>query len=254
MIKGSISLSEIGKCRYENQDAVLAEYTGQTGIFLVADGMGGHDRGDLASQMAASHFRAWWEEIQGFVSSILFADVVSELEREIERIHREIYERYCDLGLVGGSTLCMMFLHQRYYAVWNVGDSRAYLCRGRELIRLTTDDVWENRSENRLYAKPEDIHTDIRYGRLTQALGAQRQVRVQTVTGQMQKGDCFFLCSDGIYKYCDDDELKTCLKKIRNMGGAQTAVKRIRQRVYEGGARDNLSMLLVLIGRSIRER
>ena len=91
MIKDIISLSEIGLCRQENQDSVLAVNTGSAGLFIVADGMGGHYQGQLASQTAMEFLKKWWERIYKCIDSLPFSEIVTELEKKIKEINKSIF-------------------------------------------------------------------------------------------------------------------------------------------------------------------
>lgn len=230
MIQNIISLSETGLRRLENQDAIFADNTENAGLFVIADGMGGHYKGELASQTAVCILEKWWKEIRGCIAAMPFADAVSELEAEVFAINKNIYQMYCGLGQLGGTTLCLLFIQGGSYAVVNVGDSRLYCCNGRNCALITSDDVSK----------------DAQDGGLTQAVGVQESLIPHIFIGTIIKKTYFFICSDGIYKYCGERYL---LSKLRSMSWKSgTAVTgKIRERVYRNGAGDNLSMLLVSV-------
>lgn len=233
MIKDSIALSENGLCRGSNQDAVLALHTQKCGIFAVADGMGGHFRGELASRMAVDSLNKWWNEIGECIEVLPFLEIVAELEKKIYEIHHEIYQMYQNMEQLGGTTLCVLLFHHDSYAVLNIGDSRLYRCKGKQCIRMTTDDVQEEQSEYRL----------------TQALGAQKDLKIAFFTGKIEKKMCFVLCTDGIYKYCRETRLMRQMRLARWRKSVAGIEKRIKKDVYKNGAEDNLSLVIVLADR-----
>lgn len=242
MIRDIISLSEAGLRRENNQDAVLAVTTGRTGVFAVADGMGGHYRGELASQTAVLLLKSWWEGISGCIASMPFGTIVADLEKKVQEINQTIFQTYEEMEQRGGTTLCLLLIQKDSYAVINVGDSRLYRCKGLSCMQITTDDIWENQAHNR----GADIQNSPHAGKLVQALGAQKELAVHIITGAIQKRTYFFLCTDGIYKYCGNPYLFMQLKTLLWKKDAKAAVKQIKKRVYKNGAEDNLSMVLVL--------
>ena len=227
MIRNIISLSETGLQRLDNQDAIFVANAEHVGIFAVADGMGGHYRGELASKMAATLLEEWWEKIRDCIGAMPFYDVVNELEKKVRSINEGIYQMYYEMGQLGGTTLCLLLIQKAAYVVINVGDSRMYRCQGWDCMQATSDDV-----------------QDQSQGGLTQALGAQERISPNIFSGVIKKKTCFFLCSDGIYKYCEE---KYLFSRLRSLMWRKTAsvAEQIRKRVYQNGAKDNLSMIFV---------
>lgn len=243
----SIAFSEIGAYRQDNQDVILALQEGDAGLFAVADGMGGHFRGELASRIAADSLRQWWDKIKNCISSVPFLDVVSGLEKKVKMIHRDILAMYEKMGQCGGTTLCLLFVKKDAYAVMNIGDSRLYKCQGRTCIQLTVDDVWENQPQFRNARSEEsEMEKDASYGMLVQALGAQEGLKLPVITDIIDKRTRFLLCSDGIYKYIENKLLLSQLQKIHRKSELERAAARIKKEVYQNGAKDNLSLILVL--------
>lgn len=233
MIQNIISLSETGLCRSNNQDAVFVANSESAGLFAVADGMGGHYKGELASQMAVSLLAKWWKEIQGCIVSMPFQEVVTALEKKVRDINRDIYQMYYKMKQLGGTTLCLLLIQKNTYAVINVGDSRLYQCQGWTCMLMTTDDVWKNPQGG--------LCSDS----LTQALGAQENLTVRIFTGVIRKKTYFLLCSDGIYKYCEEQYLFSKLRCLVWRRG-EVVAEQIKKRVYQNGAKDNLSMIFVM--------
>ena len=242
MIKDIISLSEIGLCRQENQDSVLAVNTGSAGLFIVADGMGGHYQGQLASQTAMEFLKKWWERIYKCIDSLPFSEIVTELEKKIKEINKSIFQIYKEKGQRGGTTLCLLLMRNNTYVVMNVGDSRLYRCKGWSCTQMTTDDVCENWIyKNKIYAS-----NHLYKGKLVQALGINEDVMIHVYTGLLQKKEYFFLCSDGVYKYCSKQYLFWEIKKLFWKKDIVKVVERIKKKIYKNGAKDNLSMILFL--------
>ena len=227
MILDIMAMSETGLCRQNNQDSVLALNTEHAGLFAVADGMGGHYKGELASQSAVSLLRKWWEELQECILSIPFLEIVAALEKKIRDINKDVYRMYYEMNQLGGTTLCLLLIQKNTYAVINVGDSRLYRCQKWSCILMTTDDNFS-------------------FDGLTQALGAQEELFVHICTGVIEKKTHFFMCSDGVYKYCENCYLFFELRSLVWKKGL-TVARQIKKRVYQNGEKDNLSMVIVAV-------
>lgn len=247
MIRKVRTISETGEYRQNNQDAVLAAYTKHAGIFAVADGMGGHYRGEIASQEAVTCLQTWWNEINGYILSIPFLDMVSDLEKRVREINESIYQIYQEMEQYGGTTLCILVICKNAYAVLNVGDSRLYRGQRRECVQMTIDDVWENQRQVRLSMREEDIRKNPAYGKLVQALGVGHDIRISIRTGSIEKKTCFLLCSDGIYKYCDESWLFPNLKKVSHERDVDVFVEKTRETVCRNGAGDNFSLIIIML-------
>ena len=245
MIIEAASLSEKGPCRKENQDAILEKYTKETGLFLVADGMGGHYLGSLASRALVDFFCVWWEDVSGFLSGMAFSDLVSELKREVQKANQQIYKLYEDMKQHGGTTMCLLLVHKKNFAVFHVGDSRLYQYSRGNFEQITIDDVWQNQIPAQ--KRTMNIEKDSRYGRLTQAVGWQEEIELHTITGSISGKVCFFLCSDGIYKYCAELRLKSQMKRAYWWKQTDRRIGNIKTVVYENGAKDNLSMICTIV-------
>lgn len=247
MIVDVNSVTMTGLVRTRNQDSIFCAFSQNTGVFVVADGMGGHYQGEIASGMATAELSKWWGENQSQIDVLPFGRVVDLLEKQIRDINRLITEHYQMLRQTGGTTFCALLIHQNAYAVFNIGDSRLYLCTKRRVRQLTTDDVWENQPQIRHLKDSPVFITDPRKGKLVRAMGIARETGVSISTNAMEKKMVFFLCSDGVYKYLPEKQLKELLKGVRKKGDAASANEKIRGKVYENGAADNVSMVTVLV-------
>lgn len=238
--------SVTGLVRKVNQDAIFSAHLSGVGLFAVADGMGGHFQGEIASGMAVKGLSKWWEQHRGQIEALPFYTVVESLEKEIKNINMAATVYYQSLSQVGGCTLCLLLIHHSAYAAFNIGDSRLYLCQKRKLKLLTIDDIWENLPEVRQMADTADLSGDSRRGKLSKAVGLTRDISASVLTNSIEKRMVFFLCSDGVYKHLKERQLGDLLKKVKRSGDAAAVNEKIREIVYRDGASDNLSMVTVL--------
>lgn len=227
------SLSEIGKSRKINQDALFA-YTGNGfGLFIVADGMGGLSEGERASREIVDSYQAWIEryekEAEDMDPGTILAELRTVLSQANDRINNETKS-----GQTCGSTAVVLFLRKDFYAIISVGDSRIYEIEKRvfytKLRQLTIDDVWKYEGDNT--------------GKLTNAVGINSRLKCHAQSDTLKKNNLFLLCSDGIYRYCQEKDMVNSVIKYMPKD-LESAVNEIKRIVYQNGAGDNLSLILV---------
>jgi len=237
-------VSEVGNCRNINQDAVLAYAREKSGIFVVADGMGGHSDGEYASNEIIKACRRFWNNYDGDFEQENFTVLLDEIERMLKEVNRAIF-RERNNAQVCGSTVIVLLLVNGYYAVLSVGDSRIYTCAKRKCTQLTVDDIWDNLSSTReLYSEKEIVEHKNR-GKLVHAVGISEEMNVYVQTGHLHKKQAFLLCSDGLYKCCEEQRIQELLKKVKSAETMETVLQEYRNKVYLNGARDNFSVILV---------
>lgn len=232
-----------GEIRITNQDAVLARTQDNYGLFLVADGMGGHQNGEKASACLVERFDAWWDiyAVNGCTGTL--KDMVEEAKKVLHQINQEIYSTY-NQDAICGSTLALLLIHKNSYARISVGDSRIYTMQNRQLIQLTVDDTWENKAEVAYPAWRMKKHP--LYGKLTRAVGIGEQLEVNIATEQIVEQQMFLLCSDGLYKYCARYQIKKHLYKAMQTMNLQEQAEMLYRLALKKSS-DNISIILVRI-------
>ena len=241
---------EPGDLRSVNQDRVLArqgEISGlQAGLFLVADGCGGLCRGEAVSGLLADSFQVIWDrELPALLAACRRPeDVIPDaLAQWVDKINESAYAFGRQVGERVGSTLTVLLTLDRRYYILNVGDSRAYLRRGRRLCQLTEDqslvaDMLRNRE-----ITPEEAVRFRQKNILTMCVGYFDRVQVFRTQGKLRRGDLFLLCTDGLYHGVGEDRLEASLPELVTEDSAAA----LRDRIAAGDARDNVSAVLVQI-------
>src|SRR5688572_22073121 len=245
-------LSDVGLQREHNEDSfiVLKEYD----LFVVADGMGGHRAGDVASKLAT-------ETISEFFKSTANDDVTwpfhfdTNLSEEENRLltgirvaNRQIFERSTrsrEYHGMGTTVVGAMFSprKQRMY-IGHVGDSRCYRVRNGQIQLLTRDHSLVN---DYLLAMPElteEQKSELPKNVITRALGMQDQVAVDIQSDDAQLGDIYVLCSDGLSGMVEDSEI---LGAVLESPDAEAACRRLVALANEHGGEDNITALIVRI-------
>ncbi|KRO42675.1 MAG: hypothetical protein ABR58_05550 [Acidimicrobium sp. BACL19 MAG-120924-bin39] len=229
--------SHVGMVRQQNEDAYVAE----SNVFAVADGMGGHNAGEVASALAVDGLRraaaAGFSAAEGLVAAINTTNAT---------IHEASGGLSEQRGM--GTTLTALVPlpatdgEPQRVVVANVGDSRIYLWRGDELKQVSADHsyVQELLSEGLITAEEARIHP--RRNIVTRALGIEGDVNADSWVLPMVVGDRYVLCSDGLVDEVDDEEIATILRTSIN---PQVAADHLVRVANEHGGRDNTTVVVV---------
>lgn len=220
-----------GKGRERNEDALLD--CPQRGCWAVADGMGGHQAGNVASQRVVSSLAAL-PGLGGFDQRI---DAVRRCLRGLD----SRLQPTDDLTGIVGSTVVVLLLEQgRAACIW-AGDSRCYLWRGRCLYQLSRDHSLQQQlmDKQQLSRERARAHPDARA--LTRAIGARQPLCLEILEFGTQPGDVFLLCSDGLYQGLSHRDLGTAM----SAGTPCRVVERLFSDVLRGAALDDLTAVVV---------
>lgn len=240
---------DIGKIREVNQDAIFMDAGEDAALFAVADGMGGHFHGEAASGIVVGELRRWWEEFQadsyrkeqaGETGRVLLS-----LQQRLELANRTIYRQYNSDTQICGSTVAVLFIYRDSYCVLSSGDSRIYYANGLRWKQLTCDDVWENQPGVIEQYRPAELRRNANYGKLVHAIGTAKEAVFSGKTDILKDDDRFLLCSDGLYKMCREKELKKIVRSYKGNKNGTRLLGQMMDQVYEKGARDNISCILV---------
>ena len=227
-----VSRTHIGNVRPSNQDALLLQ-PGAFGLYGVADGMGGHKAGDVASSMAVTMLG---RALKGAKPS-------EELLRGgIEEANALIFEKQkADDSLSGmGTTLTVIWEDERRVLLGHVGDSRAYLLRGGELKQISQDHSMVGELVRDGFITPEEAMRHPYRNVITRALGASEGVEVDTLELDKQPGDKYLICSDGLSEYVRQPQMEQILLSMSLEEAADTFLRL----ALEGGGRDNISLVI----------
>ncbi len=238
-----VEICDIGKVREINQDAILAVSREKTGLFAVADGMGGYNRGEEASQYIIQVLENWWVNFRPEYFEDDYKRMIYSLKQQLEQINRDIYQNYNN-GSICGATVVILFVYQDMYGIIYAGDSRAYLYWERQIKQLTIDEVWENQPALTIREKKKNWKQC--HGKLVNAIGIREEMQCRIITDKVEKNMIFLLCSDGLYKYCPEKYLRKYLKKTKREE-LEYICADLLDEVYRGEAKDNVSIVLVKI-------
>ncbi len=249
--------TDVGMKRRVNEDTYATDP--EHGVFLVADGMGGHAAGEVASRIASeeiirilthrnqvSEDETWpehWDADRSRTANLLVDAVLAGHARVTGAVNR-------DNNLKGMGTTVVVALHPRgssQLTICHVGDSRAYRLRGRELTLLTEDHSWVHEQVQAGFLSAEAARSHPLKNVVTQALGGSTEPRVDLLEVTLEDGDIYLLCSDGLNSMLTDDEITEIL-------GGDGTLEQLTQRLIVAansqGGNDNVTVVLLAAQRA----
>lgn len=223
-----------GVVRDHNEDSFVA--LPDIGIWAVADGMGGHQAGDVASRMIV-------EEVSSVGIAVSAQDQRARFMERIKRANQRILAHTSErqLATVGSTLAAMLVYGNALSCIW-AGDSRVYLLRKGILTRLTTDHSEVARLVSTGEMTEEEARNSPARNVITRAIGIQLQPQPETATGMAEPHDVLLLCSDGLTEHSSDDDLRQILLSTEP---AQSLADRLIATTLERGARDNVTAIVV---------
>lgn len=246
-------LSDVGLQREHNEDtwACHAQY----GLYLVADGMGGHQSGEVASGMAAAGMLAFFEATEKEDATWPFPIdpnltlAENRLSASIKLANKLIYDRsVAERALAGmGTTVVglLVSLERRLAFVAHVGDSRTYRVRDGVITQLTRDHSLINDYLMMMPDMPKEAIDVLPKNVITRALGMQDSVVVDLVTEELQEGDRFVLCSDGLSGQVSDERIAALVTEHKHE--LARAVQILVRESNDAGGDDNVTVVIVAI-------
>lgn len=239
--------TDVGRVRSTNQDSFLVDDA--IGLYIVADGMGGHAGGEIASRIAVEQINARVQrQIDLFnpttITTHPHAPIINELSESVNHASARIYEHSLeDPSLRGmGTTTTAVKIVGEYAYCAHVGDSRLYLLRSGFIYQLTFDHSLVNEQVRAGIITPEEAEVHHLKNVITRSVGYQEEEDVDTLCVLLKSGDYLLLCSDGLHGKLSDAEIsKTCA----SLG--LTAVESMIQMANERGGEDNITAVLVEI-------
>ena len=224
------SRTDVGRVRKSNQDALIIG----EGIAGVADGMGGHNGGEIASGETRDGIL---RELQGKTPDR------QVLEEAVKKVNLEVWERQeKDAALTGmGTTLTLLWPGEKEMLIAQVGDSRAYLIRDGKMRQVTEDHSLVGDMVRRGVLTEEQAACHPMRNYITRAVGTEDASEVDLYCEERKKGDRWLICSDGLYSQIT----KTALEEAAQTEDPETAADRLLQAALEGGGKDNITLILM---------
>ncbi|REJ84416.1 MAG: Stp1/IreP family PP2C-type Ser/Thr phosphatase [Acidobacteria bacterium] len=231
-------LTDVGLARKHNEDCF--EIVSSQQLFVVADGMGGHTAGEVASKIAV-------KAIRDFIVQDGSSEELSRAERLREAVkvaHAEVLSAIrADARLQGmGTTVVTLLIEGQKGSVAHVGDSRAYRLRDGRLELLTQDHTWVHEQVQAGYLSHEQAKHHPLKNVVTRALGSEKEVLVDVQDLLLEPGDIVLICSDGLTTMLEDHEIQ---QVVEEGGSPEDVCRRLVQEANTRGGLDNVTVILL---------
>lgn len=237
-------LTDEGLVRDHNEDYI--SFQNEMGLVILADGMGGHNAGEVASELAVSSINEALEEILSpevkDTCDIDFKEVVHEsviFANDEINLHAKTHPECKGMG----TTIVMALFYDDSVILASVGDSRIYRFRKGELKQVTTDHSLVQEMIDNGYMSQEEAMSSTNRNLITRALGIAEDVKVDVAQEEIEKDDIYLLCSDGLSDMINDELIFSTLVKTRQ--DLKRASEELVRQAKEHGGHDNVSVILV---------
>ncbi len=241
----SAGASDIGRKRKTNQDSICLD--SDRHFYAVADGMGGHNGGDIASQLSVKVMPEFHRAHPEMEPQLLMKEMIQEANRAILKTGSEKPELH---GM--GTTVSAIHFNGPQLVIGNVGDSRVYMISGHSIFQMTRDHSFVQEKLNMgIYTREEAVQ-DPQKNVLVRSVGFEADLQVDVFNYRICKNDIFLICSDGLHgKVSDGDILHIVQKNITDparcqLSDVQAAVKELIQQANDNGGQDNISVILAV--------
>jgi PPM family protein phosphatase len=236
---------DAGRARSNNEDSV--EVDEANALAVLADGMGGYNAGEVASGMATSFIKAelgrWLHEAGTQASD---SDVRRAMDICVDNANRAIFNsansnpQYAGMG----TTLVVAVFRENRLLLGHVGDSRAYRLRGGTLVQLTRDHSLLQEQIDAGLITPEQAAFSANKNLVTRAVGVEDTVLLETHLHEVQEGDLYLMCSDGLSDMLDDPSIARMLQMHDSLAGAGSGLV---EAANDAGGKDNIALILVRV-------
>lgn len=230
-----------GLMRENNEDSFIVEEFENYSLYAVADGMGGHKAGEVASSIAIEWIRNFFVESVETETFQPPSFIIESVNLSNEKIREESQKNDECCGM--GTTITMAVIDKKQATVYigNVGDSRAYLLRNDEIKQITQDHTYVNEllKDGRITA--EEAKTHPKRNVITRALGSEEIVHADIFEIDFYKNDILVLCTDGLTTHVSDEEMLDIIKEY----GTSDSVQKLIKQANDNGGTDNITIIIV---------
>lgn len=237
--------TDIGRKRKTNQDSYHLNL--EKKLFVVADGMGGHNGGDIASQMAVKVLPEYVNNNYQMEPLLLLTGSIKESNRSIKLFG----ETHPELVGMGTTVVSFLFKGPNIY-IGNVGDSRAYLINQKKIYQLSRDHSLVQEKLNYGVYDRDQAALDPQKNVLVRTVGFEDDVEVDVFTYKVNKNDIFLCCSDGLHGKVSDEDMLYLINKIipdpalANQESADKVIKALIDQANDNGGQDNITAIVIV--------
>ena len=237
--------SDVGRNeRRKNEDYIWVDE--QTGLYIVADGMGGQEAGEIASELASNTIGDSLKNELDKTADPAAAEAIEQMMMTaVEAANKIVVKtaRAADQRRKMGATVVIAMLQSPNAYISHAGDARAYLARGATIMQLTRDDSWIAELTAEGLVSKEEAKGHIYEHIVTKAIGQEGELIPSFTEVTLTPGDWLLLCSDGLWNMVEDEDILTILQQAKD--DPQRAVERLVVAANDAGGKDNISIVAI---------
>ncbi len=229
--------TDVGKRRTNNEDAVFANnLDAEANVYIVADGMGGHNAGEVASKNVIQIVSSILNEQEAITQELII--------KAIESANKSIFEMSKENKELSGmgTTVVVAVTAEKQFTIAHVGDSRAYLITKAGIQVLTMDHSWVQELINTGALTQSEAKDHPQKNVITRAIGIDKDVKVDVLQGEWNEGEILLLCSDGLNTHVEDNEIYDIISQSSDI---EIAVAELIDLANNRGGSDNITVVLV---------
>lgn len=241
-------LSDIGRSRGKNEDSFFASSDKSLPLYIVADGMGGHNAGDIASNMAVEIIKEEFVSNKEKLKSPrkIKKIIYTALEKANRLIHQESLHEL-DLEGMGTTAVVAYYFDCKFY-IGHVGDSRAYILRDDYIKQITEDHTLVNELIKKGSITKDQAQHHPQRNYITRALGTSVDIEIDVNVVDFNQKEIMLLCSDGLYNMLEEEEILNILKENDSL---EEGIKSLVDRANENGGKDNITIIAIKLDNEV---
>lgn len=235
------AISDIGKKRENNEDYYFASTDDNFPLFIIADGIGGHNSGEVASKMTVEIIKSKLKKIDQYKT---LDDLEKDFIKVISDTNRDVYNKSKEKAemLNMGSTLTLMYKYYDSILIGNVGDSRAYSINEEEIRQLTEDDTLVNSLLKLGKISEQEAENHPNRNMITNAIGTDLTIDINLVQYNYNSGEYILLCTDGLTDMLKNKEI---LEIVNSSDDLEKIGSLMLERALNAGGRDNITFIII---------
>ena len=237
-----IALTDIGLVREKNQDSFLTLNESNIPLFVIADGMGGHKGGEVASSDAVRIIKEVF--IENKETLVNKKNIIKVIEDSIQIANKAIYEESLESSECSGmgTTISLCYIYKNHLLIGHVGDSRIYLIEKDEIIQLTEDHSLVNELVKKGEITKEEARNHPKKNMITRAVGTSSDIEIDIMEIKYKKNNKLLLCTDGLFNMVPEKDI---IEQINKESSIEKAGKQLINEAKLNGGLDNISLIIV---------
>lgn len=230
-----------GLMRENNEDNLIVEESYRYNLYAVADGMGGHKAGEVASSIAIETIKDYFKKSSQKEDFKAPSFIIESIEAANDRIREEAMNKDECSGMGTTITMAVVDLSLDIAYIANVGDSRAYILKDDEIIQVTEDHTYVNELLKDGKITPEEAKHHPKRNVITRAVGSEEYVQADIFEIELFDNDVILLCTDGLTTHLPDEKILSTIKEY----GCSESVQRLIKLANDNGGTDNITIIIV---------